>query len=296
MDPYIIETKNVSRSFGKNPAVQNLNLRVRRGSIYGFLGRNGAGKTTALKMLAGLLWPDAGEIRVNGVAPAQFTVQDRWKIGYVSEKQILMPGMRVAALLQFSSQFYPGWDFGVCERMLRRFKIDPQKRIKTLSQGTARQVALLLALAQKPDLLILDEPAANLDVVARRDFLDEMLQLLREEGKTALLSSHILSDVERVADEIGILVRGKLKISEPLDHLKETVKQARFFGFARGLDTFAVPEAFRLTKTRDEALATLRIQDDTTLPKLAAAHQCQYELIHLNLEDIFVEIVREGEE
>ena len=296
MDPYIIETKNVSRSFGKNPAVQNLNLRVRRGSIYGFLGRNGAGKTTALKMLAGLLWPDAGEIRVNGVAPAQFTVQDRWKIGYVSEKQILMPGMRVAALLQFSSQFYPGWDFGVCERMLRRFKIDPQKRIKTLSQGTARQVALLLALAQKPDLLILDEPAASLDVVARRDFLDEMLQLLREEGKTALLSSHILSDVERVADEIGILVRGKLKISEPLDHLKETVKQARFFGFARGLDTFAVPEAFRLTKTRDEALATLRIQDDTTLPKLAAAHQCQYELIHLNLEDIFVEIVREGEE
>ncbi len=292
----MIETKDVSRAFGKNPAVQNLNLRVRRGSIYGFLGRNGAGKTTALKMLAGLLWPDAGEIRVNGVAPAQFTVQDRWKIGYVSEKQILMPGMRVAALIQFTSQFYPGWDFGVCERMLRRFKIDPQKRIKTLSLGTARQVAFLLALAQKPDLLILDEPAANLDVVARREFLEEMLQLLREEGKTALLSSHILSDVERVADEIGILVRGRLKISEPLDQLKETVQQARFYGFARGLDTFAVPEAFRLTKTRDEALATLRIQDDTTLPKLAAAHQCQYELIPLNLEDIFVEIVREGEE
>jgi ABC-2 type transport system ATP-binding protein len=296
MDPCVIETRNVSRSFGKIPAVQNLNLRVRRGCIYGFLGRNGAGKTTALKMLAGLLWPDAGEIRVNGVEPAKFTVQDRQKIGYVSEKQILMPGMRVDALIKFTSQFYPDWDFAVCERILRRFKIDPTRRIKALSQGTARQVAFLLALAQKPDLLILDEPAASLDVVARRDFLDEMLQLLREEGKTALLSSHILSDVERVADEIGIIARGTLKISEPLDQLKETVKQARFYGFAGGLDTFAVPEAFRLTKSRDEALATLRIKDETTLPKLAAAHQCQYELIHLNLEDIFVEIVREGEE
>ena len=292
----MIETQHVSRSFGKNTAVQNLNLRVRRGSIYGFLGRNGAGKTTAIKMLAGLLRPDAGDIRVNGVAPAQFTVRDRWKIGYVSEKQILMPGMRVDALIHFTSQFYPDWDSAVCERMLRRFKIDPARRIKALSQGTARQVAFLLALAQKPDLLLLDEPAANLDVVARRDFLDEMLQLLWEEGKTALLSSHILSDVERVADEIGIIARGTLKISEPLDQLKETVKQARFYGFARGLDTFAIPEAFRLTKSRDEALATLRIQDDTTLPQLAAAHRCQYELIHLNLEDIFVEIVREGEE
>jgi ABC-2 type transport system ATP-binding protein len=292
----MIETKNVSRSFGKNPAVQNLSLRVRRGCIYGFLGRNGAGKTTVIKMLAGLLWPDAGEIRVNGVPPAQFTVQDRWKIGYVSEKQILMPGMRVDALIQFTSRFYPDWDFGVCERILRRFKIDPASRIRALSQGTARQVAFLLALAQKPDLLLLDEPAASLDVVARRDFLDEMLQLLREEGKTALLSSHILSDVERVADEIGIIARGTLKISEPLDQLKETIKQARFYGFARGLDAFAIPEAFRFAKTRDEALATLRIKDDTTLPKLAAAHQCQYEVTDLNLEDIFVEIVREGEE
>jgi ABC-2 type transport system ATP-binding protein len=94
MNAHILETKNVSRSFGGSLAVQDLNLRVRRGSIYGFLGRNGAGKTTTLKMLAGLIWPDAGEIRVNGVDPAKFTVADRWKIGYVSERQILPPGMR----------------------------------------------------------------------------------------------------------------------------------------------------------------------------------------------------------
>jgi len=295
MDSNIIETRNVSRSFGGSVAVRDLNLRVRRGSIYGFLGRNGAGKTTTIKMLAGLIWPDAGEIRVNGAEPAQFSVADRWKIGYVSERQILPPGMRVDALIKFTSSFYPDWDFAVCERILKRFKIDPSKRIKALSQGTARQVAFLLALAQKPELLILDEPAANLDVVARREFLEEMLDLIREQDKTVLLSSHILSDVERVADEIGIISAGVLKISEPLDRLKETVKQVRFYSFERGVNGFAIPEAFRFSKSKDEALATLRLPDEDLLLRLAATHRCKYEITHLNLEDIFVEIVREKE-
>ena len=164
---------------GNTIAVQDLNLRVRRGSIYGLLGRNGAGKTTAIKMLAGLIWPDRGSMKVNGVEPAQFTVQDRWKIGYVSERQVLNPSMRVDALIQFTSSFYPDWDSAACDRILNRFNIDPAKRIRALSLGMARQVAFILAMAQQPDLLILDEPAANLDVVARREFLDELLDLLR---------------------------------------------------------------------------------------------------------------------
>jgi ABC-2 type transport system ATP-binding protein len=295
MNSHIIETRNVTRSFGGSLAVRDLNLRVRRGSIYGFLGRNGAGKTTTIKLLAGLIWPDTGEIRVNGVAPDKFAVSDRWKIGYVSERQILPPGMRVDALIKFTSSFYPDWDFAVCDRILKRFAIDPAKRIKSLSSGMARQVAFLLALAHKPDLLILDEPAANLDVVARREFLEEILDLIRATDKTVFLSSHILSDVERVADEIGIIAEGVLKISEPLDRLKETVKQVRFFGFEHGINGFELPDAFRFKKGRDEALATLRLPDDDTLPRLAARHRCQYEVTHLNLEDIFVEIVRARE-
>jgi ABC-2 type transport system ATP-binding protein len=295
MDTYAIETKNVSRSFGKNVVVRDLNLRVRRGSIYGLLGRNGAGKTTLIKMLAGLIWPDSGEIRVNGVEPAHFTVADRWKIGYVSEKQILMPGLRVGALIKFTSAFYPDWDFAACERFLQRFKIDPAQRVRALSQGTARQVAFLLALAQRPDLLILDEPAANLDVVARREFMDEILRLLREEGKTVLISSHILSDVERVADEVGIMAQGTLKISEPLDVLKDTVKQVRFHGFEEGTNGFEFPGAFHVRKTRDEVLATVRLENETALARMAELHHCQYEVMHLNLEDLFVEVVREKE-
>jgi ABC-2 type transport system ATP-binding protein len=293
MNSYMIETNNVSRSFAKKIVLQDLNLRVRRGSIYGFLGRNGAGKTTTIKMLAGLIWPDGGQIKVNGVDPARFTVEDRWKIGYVSERQVLNPFMRVDALIEFTSNFYPDWDFEACERILKRFKIDPTKRIRALSMGMARQVAFMLALAQRPDLLILDEPAANLDVVARREFLDEVLELLREGGKTVLLSSHILSDVERVADEIGIIAQGKLLISEPLDRLKETVKKVRFYGFEKGTSSFEIPDAFNLSKNSNEMVATLRVEDESKLLKLAELNRCHYEVIHLNLEDIFVEIVRE---
>jgi len=296
MDSYVIETTNVSRSFSRRIAVQNLNLRVRRGSIFGLLGRNGAGKTTAIKMIVGLIWPDRGSIRVNGVAPEQFRVEDRWKIGYVSERQILNPLMRVDALIQFTSSFYPDWDFAACDRMLKRFKIDATSRVRSLSAGTARQVAFMLALAQKPDLLVLDEPAANLDVVTRRQFLDEMLELLREDGKTVLLSSHLLSDVERVADEIGIMTDGRLALSEPLDRLKETVRKVRFHGFENGTRSFQIPEAFQFSKTADEALATMRVEDERNLEAIAREHRCQYEIITLNLEDIFVEMVRDPEE
>lgn len=293
MNTFSIEVKNVSRSFGRRQVVRDLDLRIRRGSIYGLLGRNGAGKTTVIKMLAGLIFPDAGEIKVNGIDTAEFTAADRAKIGYVSEKQILMPSLSVRSLIAFTSQFYAEWDSAVCDRILQRFKISPAARIRELSLGTTRQVAFMLALAQKPDVLLLDEPAANLDVVVRREFMDELLQLLREENKTVLLSSHILSDIERVADEVGIMVDGTFCISEPLDRLKETVKQVRFHGFESGTDGFEIPGAFRFRKTASEALATLRVEDDSALAKLAATHHCHYEINNLNLEDIFVEMARE---
>ncbi len=293
MNSHVIETRHVSRAFGKTEAVKDLNLKVRRGSIYGFLGRNGAGKTTAIKMLAGLLWPDQGEIEVRGVNPRNFTAEHRQRIGYLSEKQTLPPMMKVGKLLQFCSNFYPEWDSDLCDRILKLFRLDPGTKVKALSQGNARQVGLLLALAQRPDLLLLDEPAGGLDVVARREFLDQMLELIREEGKTVFFSSHILSDVERVADEIGILAQGTLRISEPLDRLKETVKQVRFYGFSQSTDGFEVPGAFRVKKNRDDVLVTLRVEDESLLQHLATKEKCQFEIRSLNLEDIFIEIARE---
>jgi ABC-2 type transport system ATP-binding protein len=287
-----IETNGVSRSFAGPPALSNFTIRVPRGCIYGFLGRNGAGKTTAIKILAGLIKPDQGSVQVLGRNPFDFTPEDRQRVGYLSEKQILPTYMRVGKLFAFCAPFYPRWDQGLVDRLLASFRIDRKKKISMLSQGAQRQVAFILALAQRPELLILDEPASTLDVVARREFLDEILDLLRQDGPTVFISSHILSDIERVADHIGILVDGALKISEPLDRLKETVKRVRFYGFNRDAGTFAIPGALRSVRSGNEWLVTQRLEDPAQLDAAVRPWDGRYEIQDLNLEDIFVEVSR----
>ncbi|HWB61032.1 MAG TPA: ABC transporter ATP-binding protein [Chthoniobacteraceae bacterium] len=293
---FIIETSHLCRSFGGVAALRDLSLSVPRGSVYGFLGRNGAGKTTAIKILAGLIRADGGEARVLGRDPFAFTLEDRRRVGYLSEKQILPPNFKTGKLIAFCAQFYPRWDHARVDDLVRRFRIDLGQKISNLSQGTQRQVAFILALAQKPELLILDEPASTLDVVARREFLDEILDVIRQEGgATVLLSSHILSDIERVADRVGILAEGELKIDEPLDELKETVKQIRFHSFTRDMAGFAWPGAYRTVVSRDEILVTARIADDAQPAQIARERGAQCEIIDLALEDIFVEISRSQE-
>ena len=287
---YVIETEQVCRSFKGTMALNNFSLRVPRGSIYGFLGRNGSGKTTAIKILAGLIKPSSGSVQVLGRTPFDFTPEDRQKIGYVSEKQILPANFRVGKLIAFCAQFYPQWDHELVRRLTERFRIDPKNRIPALSQGTQRQVAFILALAQRPELLILDEPASTLDVVARREFLDEILALIRQDGPTVLISSHILSDIERVADHIGILVDGTLKVSEPLDELAESIKQIRFHSFTRSDALTSVPGAFRTVRSAKEMLVTARITEEAVIAQVARDAGAQYEIINLPLEDIFVEL------
>lgn len=289
---YAIETGGVGRSFGGTAALRDFTLRVPRGGIYGFLGRNGAGKTTAIKILAGLIKPDRGSVRVFGRDPFGFTPEDRQRVGYLSEKQILPPAVTVKRLLNFCAAIYPRWDHALADRLLVRFQIERQRMIGSLSQGSQRQVAFMLALAQRPELLLLDEPASTLDAVARREFLDEILGLLREYGPTVFLSSHILSDIERVADHIGILVEGTLKISEPLDRLKDTVKRVRFYGFSRDASAFVLPGALRAERSGNEWLALVRCEDPARLDGPARAWGAQYEILDLNLEEIFVELSR----
>ena len=288
----VIETDRLSRSFGGVAALRDFTLSVPRGSVYGFLGRNGSGKTTAIKLLAGLIRPDSGTLQVLGRNPFEFSAEDRQKVGYLSEKQILPPNFKVEELLGFCAPLYPKWDHQLAGKLLRQFRIDPKKKISALSQGTQRQVAFLLAIAQRPELLILDEPASTLDVVARREFLEEILDLLRENEATVFISSHVLSDIERVADQIGIIADGTLRISESLDELKETVKQIRFHSFTRGIDSFAWEGAFRTVRSKEEIVVTARVRDEAELAQDARERGAQYEVIDLGLEDIFVELSR----
>jgi ABC-2 type transport system ATP-binding protein len=291
MNAEAIVVGKLTRGYGGPPVLRGLDFRVPKGSIYGFLGRNGSGKTTALKTLAGLIRPESGEVRVLGGDPWTFGAVERQRVGYLSEKQSLPPMSRVSKLVNFCAQLYPAWDHSLCDGLLSRFQIPLKSRVIRLSLGQQRLLAFVLALAPRPDVLLLDEPAANLDVVARREFLDQILELIRDGEKAVLFSTHILSDVERVADRVGILSDGALVVDESLDDLKESVRQLRFFGF-QGPPPTEIPGALRVKRERDELLAVIRLDGPDAATQLATRLGCQVEDTPLSLEDLFIELTR----
>jgi ABC-2 type transport system ATP-binding protein len=287
-----ILVQNVSRSFDGPPVVKDLSFSVKPGSIYGFLGRNGSGKTTTLRMLAGLIKPHAGEVRIMGNDPFTIGATERQWLGYMSEKAAIPAYTKVRSVLNLGRELYPTWDAALADALLAKYDLSPKKRFVSLSQGQQRLLSFIMAIAPRPKVLLLDEPAANLDVVARREILDDILELIRDCGCTVLFSTHILSDVERVADEIGILAKGGLRVSESLDSLKDTIRQVRFFGFKNGSPPGDIPESFRTVRGKDEVTLTLRTNSLTTPETLAQRWSCQQETRALSLEDIFVELSR----
>lgn len=287
-----ILVQNVSRSFDGPPVVKDLSFSVKPGSIYGFLGRNGSGKTTTLRMLAGLIKPHAGDVRILGNDPFTIGANERQWLGYMSEKAAIPAYIKVRTVLKLGRDLYPTWNSALADSLLAKYDLSPKKRFMALSQGQQRLLGFIMAIAPRPKVLLLDEPAANLDVVARREILDDILDLIRDCGCAVLFSTHILSDVERVADEIGILAQGSLRVSEPLDSLKDSIRQVRFFGFKNGTPHDDIPESFRTVRGPDEVTVTLKTTSLTTPETLAQRWSCQQETRALSLEDIFVELSR----
>jgi ABC-2 type transport system ATP-binding protein len=285
-----IQMQHVSRSFDGPPVLRDLNLSVQPGSIYGFLGRNGAGKTTALRMLAGLIKPQAGEVRVLGSDPFTAGAEERQAVGYMSEKPMLTGMTRVRHAIALGRALYPTWDAALADSLLSKYELAPHFKYSALSQGRQRLLGFVMAIAPRPKVLLLDEPAANLDVVARREILDDILELIRDFECTVLFSTHILSDVERVADEVGILAKGSLRVSESLDSLKETIRQVHCFGFKNGMPREDIPGSFRVTRAREEVVMTMRTNPANTPESIAQRWSCQCESRSLSLEDIFVEL------
>jgi ABC-2 type transport system ATP-binding protein len=290
MNEYPIQLDHVSRAFDGTPVIRDLSVAVPPGSIYGFLGRNGSGKTTTLRMLAGLIKPDAGTVRISGHDPFNFGAAERQLLGYMSEKAGASQFAKVRTVVNLGRDLYPRWDSSLANALLAKYGISPAKRLSALSQGNQRLLSFIMAIAPRPTILLLDEPAANLDVVARREILDEILTLIRDCGCTVFFSTHILSDVERVADQVGILASGKLRVSEPLDSLKETIQQVRFFGFPSGLPAGDIPGSFRTVRAKDEMVVTMRVNQAANPGSLAEKWSCRQETRSLNLEDIFIEL------
>ena len=220
-----IETRKLTKLYGGKPAVHELSLRVPTGCVYGFLGRNGAGKSTAIRMLTGMVRPDAGEARLLGEDVSQMPPEARRRIAYIAEGHPLYGWMTIDGLERFLQPFHPGWNGTLFAEVIEHFELPRRKKLRTFSNGQRAQVSLAAAIAPDPELLILDDPTLGLDTVVRRDFLESLIQIIHREGRTIFFSSHVLGDVERVADRIGIMVEGVLRVDCPLDHFRQSVRK-----------------------------------------------------------------------
>ena len=216
-----IELRGIVKSYGKKQVLTGLDLAVPKGSVLGLLGTNGAGKTTLIKCALGLIRPQEGEARLLGEDSWTLSAEAKVRIGYVPQVVNLYPWMKVRHLIDYTAAFYPNWNHESGRQTYEEWDIPREDRIGPLSVGQLQKVAILLALGHEPDLLILDEPAASLDPLARRQFLQMIIDLAEPGKRTVLFSTHITSDLERVADRVAILKSGRIAWHGLLEDLKE---------------------------------------------------------------------------
>jgi ABC-2 type transport system ATP-binding protein len=218
----VVAFQNIHRSYHRGTHVlDGVTFGVEKGRVVGLVGKNGAGKTTLLRIAMGMLEAQRGTVRLFGLDPRREPMEVKRRVGFVSEDQILPPFMKVSQVLDLHRGLFATWDEGITRDLIDRFGIPLRTKIRALSKGQARQVALLCAVAHKPELLLLDEPAAGLDPAARREFLETSIQLLNRTGSTILFSSHYMTDVERLADRIVMLHEGRVLIEAELGELHD---------------------------------------------------------------------------
>ena len=217
--------EGVRRKFGRTVALDHLDLGVEPGTVLGMIGRNGAGKTTALRLAHGVVYPDSGRIRVLGLDPVADGAEVRTRVSLLSEESSLYGWMSVEEILTFAGGLHPRWDRRLAEDFRDRLDLDPAAKIKTLSRGTRAKVALVLAVACRPEVLLLDDPTAGLDPLVRREVLEGVLDAVPAEGGAVVYASHLVHDVERVADHVAVLDRGRLRLYGPLEQIKARVRK-----------------------------------------------------------------------
>lgn len=221
----VIDIQGVTRRFGHTVALDNVSLRVPRGVVFGLIGVNGSGKTTLIKHVLGLLRAETGCVRVFERDPVADPVGVLSRIGYLSEENDLPSWMTVAELIRYTKAFYPGWSDDYAEQLRRQFGLDPSSRIDTLSKGQKARAGLLVALAYRPELLVLDEPSSGLDPLVRRDILGAIIRTVADEGRTVLFSSHLLDEMERVVDHVAMIDKGRIVLSAALDELQASYRR-----------------------------------------------------------------------
>jgi ABC-2 type transport system ATP-binding protein len=285
-----ISTDVLTKTYGQVSAVRELNLNVPRGAIYGFLGRNGAGKTTTIKMLLGLARPTSGSARVLGMNTATDRIAIFQRTAFVSEKKTLYPLLTPNELVRFSRGFYPTWDDAAVQKYSQLLEIPMTQPFDKLSNGNQTKVFLLLALAQGADLLILDEPTTALDPLTADEFLRVLAASAMERGCTVFFSSHQVEEVERIAEYVGVMDRGKLMLESRLDDIKSEFRLIIAVG--NSLPRQTSPQVLSVASEGDCCRYVVTQDADGFAAKLTQNGATVTQVVSLGLREIFLHLVR----
>ena len=284
----IVKIRGLSKSFKKNPAIDGIDLNILPGRIIGLLGPNGSGKSTLIRHMIGLYLPDHGTCVTFGCDAAKLGPKELSRVGYVHQEGELLDWMTVNQLIRYVSAYYPNWNKELEERYINDFKIDIDDRVGTLSPGQRQKLAILLAIGHEPDFLILDEPASALDPIARAQFLDLLLKIIQQKRKTILISSHILSDVEKIIDHVIIMKAGRIIQDQSFDELRERYIRVRLTSLEKYLPE-KLPFDRVLSCRRNDSMAVITFLEPhlETIKSQAEALNCSMDIHPLPLEDIY---------
>jgi ABC-2 type transport system ATP-binding protein len=287
----ILKANNLYKSFGRKQVLNDFNMSLEEGKVYGLLGKNGEGKTTLIRMIMGIIPVDKGKILYNGNEIKFNHPFYKKEVGYIPEESIFFGWMTIKDLMTFNSSFYPKWNEKKAKELLTRFDLKGKLKIKNLSRGMKLKLGLIVALTAEPELLILDDPTSGMDVPTRHDFLKGIIGEILEEGTSILFSSHMVHELEGIIDHLGILHNGKLILEDNFEQVKNSAKKVHLVFDGSVPDGIDIKEI--LTKQTDGNQCDMGIYpwSEDVKNDLEAFHPKKMDVEPMTLEEIFIHFV-----
>jgi len=290
MNQPILDIRQLERHLDKQKIIKGISAQVNAGDVIALLGKNGAGKTTLIETLLGFSYPTHGEVKLWGESATKIAGELKAKIGFVPQQSELINHISVADQIQLFRRFRQNWNQPLVDKLINEWQIPLKQTVSKLSVGQQQKLSILVAIAHEPQLVILDEPVASLDPIARRQFLHQLIELASDSERTIIFSTHIISDVERIANKVWMLRDGVLAYQGGLDELKESVARVTIYADRPLPSNFNFPNVIRQRVQGNQGVISFSQWTDDIRKQLENAYQAKIQVEYLSLEDIFLEM------